>query len=330
MASLEMPLVSVIIPTYNRAGMVKIALMSVFRQSYKNIEILVVDDGSTDNTLEEVQKLRQTHDNLILLHKENGGCASARNMGLENARGDMLTFLDSDDQWEPYTIEKMVETLQINTAELVYSPSIEVYKNGRQVINQPASANDPENLAVAHFMNTNVRNGSFMFSRSVLIKTGVLDESLRFNEDSDFFQRLAINSKAVYLSYPTVRVLNHPGGKSRDRVKINEALLKSYEKIIAQYPDFAERIGYLAETRKIQICNGLEESLILKSKWDEVISLQQSLDFPPGLINKISIKLKNNFPTQSAIFFRKVSGRIFHIFSTVSDPMIMKVKNDGR
>lgn len=309
-----MPLVSVIIPTYNRGELVTKAISSVINQTYKNLEILVVDDGSTDNTSEILKEIIKAQRNIAYLRKQNGGCASARNKGLENARGDFLTFLDSDDQWEAFAIEKMVNALLSNSVDIVYSPSIEVFPNGKEVINLPVSANRPEDLAASHFINTNVRNGSFMFTRAALTKTGFLDESLRFNEDSDFFQRLAINNKAAYLPYPTVRVLNHPGGKSRDRVSLYGALLKSHEKILAQYPDFSIGLGSITEIRRIQICNNLIEALILASNWDEAISCQKSLHFSPLIIYKLSILLKSSFPTQIFIFINGTIVRMNHFF----------------
>jgi glycosyltransferase involved in cell wall biosynthesis len=326
----ELPLVSVIIPTYNRGDLVTKAISSVINQTYKNLEILVVDDGSTDNTSEILKKISQNHENLVYLHKPNGGCASARNKGLENARGDYFSFLDSDDQWEQYAVEKMVDTLLSKSVDIVYSPSIEIFTNGKQLINLPVSANHPESLAASHFINTNVRNGSFMFSRAALTKTGFLDESLRFNEDSDFFQRLAINNKAAYLPYPTVRVLNHPGGKSRDRVRIFEALLKSHEKILAQYPDFAIRMGSITDIRRIQICNDLVEALILDKNWDEAISRQKSLHFSPSYIYKISIQLKSSFPTQIYREFRRTAVRINHFLKKIDLPIVTKGEKNDR
>jgi glycosyltransferase involved in cell wall biosynthesis len=329
MTDSKKPLISVIIPTYNRSALVTKAITSVIDQTYKKVEIIVVDDGSTDKTSEIIQNFSHQYSHLIYIHKPNGGCASARNKGLENARGDYLTFLDSDDQWEPYAVEMMVSALVSSSSDLVYSPSIEVFSDGRQEINRPVSAGNPENLATAHFMNTNVRNGSFMFSRTALKKVGFLDEALRFNEDSDFFQRLAINSRAIYIPNPTVRVLNHSGGKSRNRIEVYKALLKSLEKILVQYPDFAKKLGQAAETRKVELSIDLIEELILEEKWSEAISLQEKLQGKLGHEYKLSTLLKRRFPTQMAIFFRKVRKKISHSLSLLSSQTILWGKNNG-
>jgi glycosyltransferase involved in cell wall biosynthesis len=104
------PLVSCIIPTYNRAHIVGRAIQSVLNQTYKNIEVIVVDDGSQDNTQEVVLSIKDERVRYIRLHR-NFGAAFARNIGIANARGEFVAFLDSDDCFLPEKIEKQVELM---------------------------------------------------------------------------------------------------------------------------------------------------------------------------------------------------------------------------
>jgi glycosyltransferase involved in cell wall biosynthesis len=104
------PLVSCIIPTYNRAHIVGRAIQSVLNQTYKNIEVIVVDDGSQDNTQEVVLSIKDERVRYIRLHR-NFGAAFARNIGIANARGEFVAFLDSDDYFLPEKIEKQVELM---------------------------------------------------------------------------------------------------------------------------------------------------------------------------------------------------------------------------
>lgn len=101
------PLISVIIPVYKTGEHLPKCLQSVLNQSYKNIEIILVDDGSPDNSGELCDTLALTDDRIVVLHKENGGLSSARNAGLDIAKGDFVSFVDSDD----YIDEKMLEDL---------------------------------------------------------------------------------------------------------------------------------------------------------------------------------------------------------------------------
>lgn len=100
--------VSVIIPTYNSINTINETLQSVRNQTYRNYEIVVVDDGSTDDTVE----LLRTFDDIILVTQTNQGVSAARNRGVKEAKGDLIAFLDSDDLWHPQKLE-----IQINQAE---------------------------------------------------------------------------------------------------------------------------------------------------------------------------------------------------------------------
>jgi len=102
------PFVSVIIPTYNRSHLTIRAVESVLSQTYKNLEIILVDDGSTDDTKE---RLHQYKERVRYIYKENGGVCSARNVGIRNAAGSIIAFLDSDDMYEPQKIELSVRYL---------------------------------------------------------------------------------------------------------------------------------------------------------------------------------------------------------------------------
>lgn len=110
-------LVSVIIPTYNRESVLCDAIESVLNQTYKNIQIIVVDDGSTDNTATLIKKYPQ----IEYHHKQNGGQASARNRGLIHAKGKIIASLDSDDIWYPDFLEKCVQKLEADQLDFVFT-----------------------------------------------------------------------------------------------------------------------------------------------------------------------------------------------------------------
>lgn len=105
------PLVSVIIPVYNVAPYLREALDSVVQQTYSNLEILIVDDGSTDGSGEICEEYR-SDDRVQIIHQENQGLSAARNRGLDRAAGEYIAFLDSDDAWRPDFIEKMLEAME--------------------------------------------------------------------------------------------------------------------------------------------------------------------------------------------------------------------------
>ena len=99
------PLVSVIIPTYNRKDNLIEAIESVFAQTYPNYEVIVVDDGSSDGTKEKLQEIRKK---LVYIHQNNSGVSTARNKGILSSKGDYIALLDSDDLFMPHHIEQAI------------------------------------------------------------------------------------------------------------------------------------------------------------------------------------------------------------------------------
>jgi glycosyltransferase involved in cell wall biosynthesis len=304
------PLVSVIIPTFNRSYLLRRAIVSVLNQSYLNKEVIVIDDGSTDDTESMIAGLGKEKDQIIYFKKSNGGCASARNKGLAMARGDYISFLDSDDEWVPTTLVTFIKTLSESGAELVYSPSIEVDQYRYERISYPVAAGEPRNLAEKHFMSTNVRNGSYMFARSVMEKVGYLDETLKYNEDSDFFQRLSIQCVACYSPTPSVKVYEHPGNKSQNRVEIYRALLKSSQKVLNENPIFAEKLGGNAIKRLRQIKTQLVEALLFRGNFLEANSIAKDIFVDLRIIAKIAIRLNNNLLLKCDYSIRSYLGSI--------------------
>lgn len=111
------PLVTIIIPTYNREDKICDAVESTLNQTYKNVQIIVIDDGSTDSTGILLKKYPQ----IEYHYKENGGQASARNLGLKNANGSIIASLDSDDIWYPDFLTKCVEKLEAEQLDFVFA-----------------------------------------------------------------------------------------------------------------------------------------------------------------------------------------------------------------
>lgn len=111
------PLVSVIIPTYNRGDKLSVAIESVYRQQYTNIELIVVDDGSIDNTPDVLRK----YPHAKFIKQQHAGQAAARNNGLQNASGTIIASLDSDDYWEPEFLERCVEKLEADKLDFVFA-----------------------------------------------------------------------------------------------------------------------------------------------------------------------------------------------------------------
>lgn len=126
----EYPLISVIIPAYNAEATIRRAADSVLSQSYENVELVVVNDGSGDATRDILEQLAMEYPNFRCIHQENGGVSKARNTGLTAATGDCIAFLDADDELIPGCLERLYGVMQEKDCHIVAGPSIRVRPDG--------------------------------------------------------------------------------------------------------------------------------------------------------------------------------------------------------
>jgi len=166
------PLVSVVVPAFNAAETIHETLVSISKQTYSHLEIIVVDDGSTDETAGIVQQHHSEDSRIRLVQKANGGVASARNEGIRASRGRFVAFIDADDLWYPTKIAKQVELLSAGGASmaLVYSPFRVIDLNG-DVIVSPRRLGASGWVLYRHFHVNLIGNGS-----SILVRRDVLEE----------------------------------------------------------------------------------------------------------------------------------------------------------
>lgn len=127
---MSFPLISVIMPCYNAETYLTNTVSSVFGQSYQNIELIIVDDGSTDKSSEILSELNQQHPELTVFYQKNKGPYPARNFALQHAKGDLIAFLDADDYWAPNCLEKLYNGMIQSNADLSYSGWQNIVENG--------------------------------------------------------------------------------------------------------------------------------------------------------------------------------------------------------
>ncbi len=174
----EKLLVSVIIPVYNGADFLADAVASIGRQNYGPLEIIIVDDGSTDGTAGLSARLGA---DVRYVYQRNSGPASARNKGLEIASGEIIAFLDVDDIWP-------VDKLALQTACILKNPNLDVVLGRIQVVRLAGSPETDLSIDSGSPL-TNVLLGSALFRKSAFDKVGNFDETLRYSEDHDWFLR---------------------------------------------------------------------------------------------------------------------------------------------
>ena len=265
--------VLIITPSYNRADLLPDAIESVLAQDYPYKKIVIIDDGSTDNTKEVCRKYIDAYpETVFYYYKENGGCASARNFGL-NLIDDTIgyiCFLDSDDKMLPGKLSREIDVLQ-KTSEVGFTYSDTVYyieDKAVEIREKPAAYNKPERFVVELFLSNNVSMGAILCKSEILVG-GRFDESMQFNEDSEFLQRIAIENNCIYVPNPGSWVRIHKGSKSQNRIEIYRNVLYASLKALRTYPSFYQTAPALFENRINQIKKQLFTELMLGKQWEE-------------------------------------------------------------
>ena len=186
------PTVSVVVPTYNRAHLVGRAIQSVLNQTYQDFEIIVVDDGSTDNTEELVKSFNDPRIRYIR-HDQNRGGSAARNTGIKMARGEYIAFQDSDDEWLPEKLEKQMRVFENAPAEVgvVYTGFWRIEGDKRIYIPSDKISRKEGNIQGELLKGNFVTTQATVLKKECFEKAGMFDQRLPRFQDWELFIRIS-------------------------------------------------------------------------------------------------------------------------------------------
>lgn len=191
-----LPTVSVIIPTHDRCTRVRVAIESVLVQACPALELIVVDDGSSDGT---AQMIRDNYPQVHLLQQANAGVSSARNRGIQVAMGDWIAFLDSDDRWYEHKLEHQLNALQVAPGVRLCHCDEHWIRNGRRV-NPKHRHRKYGGRIFSHCLPLcAISPSAVMIKRTLLAECGGFDESLPACEDYDLWLRITVDEPVLYL-----------------------------------------------------------------------------------------------------------------------------------
>ncbi len=183
--------ITAIIPTFNRASHITTAIESVINQSYKVDEIIIVDDGSTDNT----QELLKNFKTIKIIQSENKGVSNARNIGIKAAQNAWITFLDSDDIWLEKKIERQCLFYQ-NHPDILFSHTGEQWRRHGKKVKYSKNLIKPEGWCfLENTPRCKIAASSVMMHKSILENVGYFDETMQVCEDYDLWLRIALRYK---------------------------------------------------------------------------------------------------------------------------------------
>lgn len=306
------PLVSIIMPAYNAEKYLADAIRSVLAQTFKNWELVIVDDGSTDGTRETAQSFSSQDGRIKYVSQPNRKLANARNTGIKNSSGDLVAFLDSDDLWLSHKLEAQIATMRETGADVVFSDGF-VFRDDETMSESVSFGTvrgrfTGEEMFALLLLDNRVPVLSALARKEILIQAGLFDEDARLHygcEDYDLWFRVAKAGASFYgMEEKLVRYRVHGNSMSGKKVELLEATISTVKKYMAEPASQTValnkrfRVLYRALTAALLEQNRVEEakdSFRELCKWDRfgfVTSIQRVLiKVAPRKYNRLSDRL---------------------------------------
>jgi len=309
----DLPTVDVIIPAFNASRFIKETIQSVLDQTYLPRKIIVVDDGSTDDT---VSIIRSFDNELIeLITTTNGGVSRARNIGIEASSADYIAFLDADDVWLPEKLALQLEALeQSPEARVVYCGTSlidDISYDISDSIGVPYISGDVFEDIVFYERPVFGSASSVVVQRAILNKTELFDESMRFSEDVDLWARLSLLSKFTFAEAPCVKIRVHQHSATR---------IQSWEK------DMSVILQHFYYVNKFACTNTLPESNLLIHRRRVI-----RLFFSRGAKKRHYLSFCMKFSRSAPCLFNQMGGNIpifsLHLLKILGHEVLSRIRS---
>lgn len=325
---IEKKIVSIIIPIYNVEMYLEKCIDSVLKQTYKNIEIILVNDGSTDNCKKMCDDFSKLDSRIKVFHKENGGLSDARNYGINNATGDYITFIDSDDYVKKDFIEKLYNAITTNKCDIaicghedLYPDRIKRYAFSEKYVNEKVMGKEE---TLKHML---YKDGYDVSAWAKLYKRSLFDEVLfpkgrLFEDAATTYKLIILSEKIVYINYIGYEYVIRKNSISNenfnerklDLILSTNEMCDEIENLFPNLKDASIRRRVYANFSTLRFMNNVSNEY--DEKIDEII----------GTINKykMNILLDRNTPKRdkcailSLMFGKKLFFSMWNIYSYVS------------
>lgn len=238
-----MPRVSVIVPTYNRAAYVVRAVESVLAQTVKDFEIIVVDDGSTDNTKDV---LGQYQDKIRYIYQENKGPSAARNSGVLNARGEYIAFLDSDDRWLPDMLSAQLREFERDGGVGFVYTSMAIADENNKLTGETKPAKPVYDIP-DFFIDEGRIPMTVMAKKELFDKFGLFSSELAVAEDEELWLRFLRHTKAAYIHEPLAICVRHDKNLSSNMIEYYKGLIGIFKKYSSSLSNNSQKTSWISK-----------------------------------------------------------------------------------
>ena len=295
-------MISVIIPTYNRCKLLIRSVRSVLKQSYKNIEVIVIDDCSTDKTEEYIKKIKDNRLKYIKLRKNHGACY-ARNIGICKAKGEFIAFQDSDDIFYKDKLEIQLKNMLKNKSDLDFC-KLKVIVN-KNIWNFPNDEQDKK-IIRGNILNE-LCKGNIISTQSILVKREVLadikfDENLPRFQDYDLVLRIALKYNISYTNDALAEVYRQNDSISNSDEKLNNACIEMLKK------------DYKLNKKKKNVLNNTLIYWMTKKELDTIYELRNEndrLSSDCDNLLRINNDLKNKYDNLNNLYNEIINNRYY-------------------
>ncbi len=290
---------SVVVTVYNKENYILKTLQSVCKQNFKDFELLIINDGSTDNSLKEIAKIE--FENKTVITTVNKGVSAARNTGIEKANGKYLAFLDGDDLWSPLHLEKIKEAIDSYPDATVFSNASCTLTNGR--IKQHDYAVTSKIPRIYNYFKASTK-ASILHPSSVVIRKSLYEKIGGFNtsysnyEDIEYWFRIGLNYEVVFTNDITVTIRSNKNSLSnQDFIPENYCFFEGYEKFQTNCREYYQVLNNNLLSLAL-LCKFNNETYRLKSLKKRIENKylhrnSKTLLFLPTSVISVLINLKN-------------------------------------
>ena len=268
--------VSVIIPTFNRLSLISRAIDSVLKQTLKPFEIIVVDDGSSDNTSTFI---KNNYKSVKLIKQKNLGVSKARNVGIKNSSGDWIALLDSDDEWKKNKLEVQIKSLSEHDYYSVCHTNEIWIRNGTRVNQKKRHQKYGGYIFDKCLDICRISPSSIIFQKNIINEVGWFDENLSICEDYDLWLRITANFKILFIDKPLViKYGGHSDQLSKSVNGIEAYRIKSLENLLSNtrlIKDY-KRLTIEMLITKLRI---YKKGLLKRQKSNELLKVNRKIKF---------------------------------------------------
>lgn len=283
--------ISAVIPAYNAEEYIERSVASLIRQSQAIHEIIIIDDGSSDDTLKIVTDLQRTHEHIVILQQANQGVSAARNTGLKRAQGDWVLFLDADDECAPALIETYTRFLQENPARYcaVYSQALQVDERGEAIsgIFSGYDLHGQEGFVQMLLRNPIISPSGSLVKKTVLDEMAGFDTYIKYVEDVDFWLRVLLSGNSIgHVPEPLSFIRRHSSNttssmestRQGEKVLLEKFGLETIKKVVYMRDCTIEDnqfdyVNFLIRFDKWQEANAILNELQVDSSYAKYVSV---------------------------------------------------------